>query len=280
MLGSLPHSEMEQVAGAMCRFEEVRQEIASLESMLLAAAEQDALAPPPGLENTIWAAIQVASAAEQTSVVEKGSVKTIPLKGNLDQSAKEDIPRTIPLSPKSGMGNWARAAVWIALAGSLVGNYSLWSGRSEDRKEVAVLQDKMLGMRSEQTLLKDKIDRYTNESEMAARPGVQPIAMLSTQPGHPMAATIYWNKAKHEAFVSVQKLPPAPDGMQYQLWALVDGKPVSLGMMDNIVAANSGMQKVPDAVMAGQAFALSLEKEGGNPTPTADKIYLLGKMPA
>jgi hypothetical protein len=37
---------------------------------------------------------------------------------------------------------------------------------------------------------------------------------------------------------------------------------------------------VPKAVAAGQAFAVSLEKAGGNPAPTADKIYLLGKMPA
>lgn len=280
MLGSLPFSEMEQVAGAMCRFPEVKQEIDSLESMLLAAAEKDAVTPPRALEESIWAAIQNALTIQQTNTSEKGSTMAIPLEENFERLAEKDAPKTIALSGKTGIGNWARAAVWVALVGSLVGNYSLWNGRNNDKQEVAVLQQKMQGMSADQTALNDKIARYTKEAEMAAQPGIQPIAMLSTQPGHPMAATFYWNKAKHIAFVSVQKLPPAPEGMQYQLWAIVEGKPVSLGMMDNSVVANGGMQRVPDAVMAGQIFCVSLEKEGGNPSPTADKIYLMGKMPA
>ena len=115
---------------------------------------------------------------------------------------------------------------------------------------------------------------------MAAQTDMQPIAMRSMQAGHPMAATFYWDKAKSEAYVSVQKLPPPPEGMQYQLWAIADGKPVSIGMLATEVAVNGGMQKVPMAVPAGQAFALSLEKEGGSPSPTPDKIFLMGKTPA
>ena len=45
-------------------------------------------------------------------------------------------------------------------------------------------------------------------------------------------------------------------------------------------ALSSGMQKVPKAIATSQAFAVSLEKAGGVPSPTADKIFLLGKMPA
>jgi anti-sigma-K factor RskA len=99
-------------------------------------------------------------------------------------------------------------------------------------------------------------------------------------PGHAMAATMYWHKAKAEAYVSVKKLPPPPEGMQYQIWAIADGKPVNIGMLDTEVAAAGGMQKVPMPVPAGEAFAISLEKAGGSEAPTPDKIYLMGKMPA
>jgi anti-sigma-K factor RskA len=115
---------------------------------------------------------------------------------------------------------------------------------------------------------------------MMAKPGMQPVVMQSIVKDHPMAATFYWDKAKSEAYVSIQKLPPAPAGMQYQLWAIADGKPVDIGMLDNDIVAKGGMQKVTKAVVSGQAFAISLEKAGGSPSPTPDKIYVMGKMPS
>jgi anti-sigma-K factor RskA len=135
-------------------------------------------------------------------------------------------------------------------------------------------------MNSRQQSLAASLRRYQEEADMAAQPGMLPVAMRSTRPDHPMAATMYWNKASGAAYVSVQKLPPPPQGMQYQLWAIADGKPVSIGMLENDVAVNGGMQKVPQAVTAGQAFAVSLEQAGGKPAPTPDQIFLLGKMPA
>ncbi len=175
---------------------------------------------------------------------------------------------------------WARAAIWLALAGSVVTNFMLWSGRNTDQASLASLQQKVDAMGTQQLTLTASIDRYKREADMMAQPGMMPVPMLSTQPGHAMAATMYYDKAKGEGYVSVQKLPPPPAGMQYQLWAIADGKPVDLGMMDNEVAMTGGMQRVPKSIASGQAFAVSLEKAGGNPAPTTDKIFLMGKMPA
>jgi anti-sigma-K factor RskA len=155
----------------------------------------------------------------------------------------------------------------------------LWSGRNNDQREVATLRQKVDTMSLQQQGLTANLNRYKEEAEMAAQPGMLPVAMRSMQPGHSMAATFYWDKAKSEAYVSVQKLPPPPEGMQYQLWAIVDGTPVSIGMLETDVTVNGGMQKVPAAVPAGQAFAVSLEKAGGSLTPTPDKIFLMGKTP-
>jgi anti-sigma-K factor RskA len=275
VLGGLSLTESEQVAGAMCRFPEVAAEIARLEADILAGAEQDAVAPPAGLEDKIWAAIQSSGTVQKPAdtqatapiapAVEKQPTKVIAFEGS---QARRDS------------SSWIRAAIWLALAGSVVTNFMLWSGRSSDRQEVASMQRRVDDMSTSQQKLTASLDRYKHEADMMAQPGMMPVPMLSTQPGHPMAATIYWDKAKSEAYVSVQKLPPPPAGMQYQLWAIADGKPVDIGMLDNEVAMSGGMQKVPKTVVSGQAFAVSLEKAGGNATPTADKIFLLGKMPA
>jgi anti-sigma-K factor RskA len=273
VLGSLSLTESEQVAGAMCRFAEVAREVARLEADLLRAAEEDAITPPSGLDDKIWAAIEGGEVSAKTISIalppaipasENAYAKAIPFEGS--HAARRKFSR-------------AQAAVLAVLLGSIVVNMMLWSDRTSQHNEIASLQQKVTDMAAGQQKLTASLERYRHEADMMAQPGMMPVPMLSTQPGHPMAATLYWDKAKGEAYVSVQKLPPPPPGMQYQLWAIAGGKPVDIGMLDNEVAMSGGMQKVPRPVMDGQAFAVSLEKAGGNPAPTPDKIYLMGKMP-
>ena len=59
-----------------------------------------------------------------------------------------------------------------------------------------------------------------------------------------------------------------PKGMQYQLWVIKGDKPVDMGMIPNDMVEEGGMMKMNKTTQDGQAFAISLEKEGGNPTPT------------
>lgn len=92
---------------------------------------------------------------------------------------------------------------------------------------------------------------------------------------HPDAlAEIYWND-KHEVFLNPKKLPTTPAGKQYQLWAIVEGKPVDLGVYD---ATSPDKMQAMKPVAAAQAFAVTLEKEGGNPTPTMEEMYVMGEI--
>jgi anti-sigma-K factor RskA len=274
VLGGLSLTESEQVAGAICRFPQVAEEVARLEADVLQAAEGDAVAPPPGLDDKIWAAIQSKGVARsivdipQPALAAHNDGNTSRLKALGNESASK---------PKY---SWALAAALIALVGSAAINFMQWNSGKESSQQLASMERRFGEMEARQQQMTASLDRYKHEAEMMAQPGMMPVPMLSTQPGHPMAATIYWDKAKGEAYVSVQKLPPPPAGMQYQLWAIAGGKPVDIGMLENKVAMGGGMQRVPKAVIAGEAFAVSLEKAGGSPSPTADKIFLLGKMPA
>ena len=56
---------------------------------------------------------------------------------------------------------------------------------------------------------------------------------------------------------------------------MVDGKPVDAGVFD--LNAGPGMFKMKNIPRA-QAFAITLEKKGGSPTPSLDKLYVLGKV--
>jgi len=89
-------------------------------------------------------------------------------------------------------------------------------------------------------------------------------------------ALIHWNKYTNETFIDIASLPEAPTDMQYQLWAIVDGVPVDLGVFDVLKSAAT-LQKMK-TVGNPQAFAVTLEKSGGSPTPTMENMYVLGAV--
>jgi anti-sigma-K factor RskA len=103
------------------------------------------------------------------------------------------------------------------------------------------------------------------------------IVMHSAQPGKEMTGMVFWSKTKGDTYLAIHNMPMPEKGKQYQLWVIQDGKPVSMGMIDNNLVANAGtMFKVPMNVTGGQAFAISLEKEGGNPAPT--EVMVVGAI--
>jgi len=92
-------------------------------------------------------------------------------------------------------------------------------------------------------------------------------------PGKPQAtANVYWNQKTSTVYLLDISLPVPPEQKQYQLWAIVDGKPVSAGLLNNSHTA----EKMAGFAKA-QAFAITLEKAGGSETPTLDQMYVMGK---
>ena len=65
-------------------------------------------------------------------------------------------------------------------------------------------------------------------------------------------------------FVIPENLPALPDGSTYQLWSVVDGTPVSLGILGsdpNVTVVATG----PDP----STMAITAEPAGGSPAPTS-----------
>lgn len=85
---------------------------------------------------------------------------------------------------------------------------------------------------------------------------------------------IYWNAQKAETMLAIVNLPAPPEKMQYQLWAIVDKKPVSAGVLEYSTEALQFMKGFDKA----EAFAITLEKQGGSDAPTLDKMYVLGTL--
>lgn len=178
-------------------------------------------------------------------------------------------PLVVPMVPVPKSVRWLQrvvAASVILLMGSILLNFHFYSksvGFKKDYDALVVQQNSLLtknkAMEASFNTIKD--------------PGMKPVKMAGTAAQPSSLATVYWDTHSKDVYLMVNNLPAPAEGKQYQLWAIVDGKPVDAGMVE-INAGNMvlKMHNMPNA----QAFAITLEKKGGSPSPTMEAMYVYG----
>lgn len=255
-LGSLTQAERQRVEADVALNPELATELEAIEAAMLQYATAQAQEPPAGLADKIWAELQMQGAGE-------------------NDAPKQ--PRVIPFEPAHRKRvEWRYAALWLLLVGSLAINvYLMYQGRLQQAQKTE-LADKVEKLQAGQQKLTDMVNSYEATRSMMADTAMQTIVMHTVVKGHPMAATVYWRKQNGETYVSMDALPKPPRGKQYQLWVIQGGKPVDMGVLPNDMANTPVLQKVSMKVMSGEAFAISLEKQGGNAAPT--EVYVMGKV--
>jgi anti-sigma-K factor RskA len=90
----------------------------------------------------------------------------------------------------------------------------------------------------------------------------------------------FWNERQQRGIAHAFRMKPAPSGHSYQLWLLVDGKPVSVKVFDSDPDGHAlveGLQ-LPSSVKGATAVLVTVEPKGGSPGPTT-KPFMAGSMP-
>ena len=106
------------------------------------------------------------------------------------------------------------------------------------------------------------------------------MVKLKGTPKHASASMmVAFSPVKKKVMISMTNLslPENDQAHQYQLWALVGGKPVSLGVFDK-TAADTAAMKLMDNIGTAQAFAVTLEPRGGSINPTMDQMMVIGTL--
>jgi anti-sigma-K factor RskA len=105
-------------------------------------------------------------------------------------------------------------------------------------------------------------------------PKITPVAMYGVGYHSICRCTMFWDKNTGKMYIMIHHLPRSTNGKNYQLWATVDGKAVSVGIVqDEIRGRFIEMNKVP---AAATGFLVTLEKAGGTSSPTEEEAYLKG----
>lgn len=259
-LGALTEDERTRVEADIAMYPELAAELEAIEATMHRLADDHAVPPPAFMQEQIWNAIKP-EAQTQAAPPSPASPKSVPL---------------MPDDNRQRQPSWLRAAIWAAVAVSVLTNFMLLSQRNASREEQKILAAKVDSMAAEQQQLATVIGAYKKEMDMQADPAMQTIVMRK-EGDNKMAGMVYWSKDKGEAYLALHNIPMPPQGKQYQLWVIQDGKPVDMGVISNDMVIKEGMvQKIPMIVASGQAFAISIENEGGNPTPT--QVFMVGAV--
>jgi anti-sigma-K factor RskA len=173
-------------------------------------------------------------------------------------------------SPATGASGWLRfvaAASVVLLIGLAWFTYQSYNQNSELQSTNSALKAKL---NSTDSIL----NKIVEEQKIVKDPNVTVVNMVGTQSAPKSSANIYWDSTSSNVFLIVKNMPKLPSDQQYQLWALIEGKPKDLGVFDatddKVILKMKNTQKA-------QAFAITIEQKGGSPSPTLQKMQSLGK---
>lgn len=168
------------------------------------------------------------------------------------------------------------AASLLLFVTSLIYNILLQKRVGRLNGELAELTASKSYLAQEIKIQQASISSINQRLSIVTNPGIKNITLNGMNSLLNKAAIVYWNAKTDEVYFNISGLPDSPEAKQYQLWAIVDGKPVDAGVID-MSSGDNVFQKMK-SVKGASAFAVTIEKAGGSPTPSLETMCLLGNV--
>lgn len=264
----LGHASEQEARAVQCLskiYPEVREALDVLEADLVTYARAHEVELPSGLKDRIMAEVR-ATPQEGTS--------------DLAPAAPEPVIRSIaPEQPASSIGNNRSILSWAAAAAALVAlgvtTYFQQQSIQDLQQENVAFQQEVVGM---QQILLEQQGVVTSQEQLLlamANPSNKVIDLQGMAALDGNQTRVYWNPESQQVLWAAEGLPKAPEGKQYQLWALVGGVPVDMGVLPLESDGSVQLMKPTDKA---DAFAITLEPAGGLPSPSLDQLVFLGQV--
>ncbi len=263
------------------RHAEVRDELSRIEATYEALANQLPESPRPGLRNEILATITgstsetIDTATTQPSAVQPSAAQPSAVQPKAAQSTETRVP----------LGKQRRLLPWqLGIAASLLvavlSAAAAWHFRgewkeAEQQLQIALAENQEIA--SQYETASQRSQRLENDLSVLSSPDYQAIALAGTDVSPESTARVFWNPGAEQLYLSPGNLPQPPTDKQYQLWAIVDGAPVSAGVFD-VAPDAASLQALSSQIAQASAFAITLEPRGGSPSPTMEAMYVQGAV--
>ncbi|MBC8052897.1 MAG: anti-sigma factor [Sphingobacteriaceae bacterium] len=254
VLGDLSTDEKLEVERVLETYPELKTEVEEIEKALQGFAEAEAVEPKEALRSKILDSMNTGA-------------------------AENDIPVLPITKPNSSFYKYAFAASVALLLLSLFALINLRSQLKDSHNQIAVLQQSNQKFTSRVNYVEKQLDETRQSLNIFHNPEQYKVVNLKGTPNAPTASImVAFNPAKSEVMIDLAsiKMPANDPSHQYQLWALVDGKPVDLGVF-NAGNDTTGVLKMKSLAKA-QAFAVTLEPKGGSINPTMEQMMAMGAI--
>ena len=243
-------------------YPEVQQEIDLIGKTMYAVAQARAVSPAAATKLRLMAEV---SKTQQISVTKTEKAPVL-----LAAAA----PQAKVVAMQNATNKWLVAACGV-LAAVLLGVFGSYkSQNAELKQQLADVQNQTQLAQVTSQKLGSQVKSLKLTLNDATLSGYTIIKMAGLPAKKAYNSSILWNKSTKLVKIYANNLPPTSPEHQYQLWAIVDGKPVSLGVFE---ASDSELQTMIN-IENPQAFAVTLEPRGGSATPNMQQMYVLGNV--
>ena len=245
-LGELTQSERLEVERNLAQYPELRAELTLIEETMEAFAFSMERKPKTDVKERILNSIAPGSKPEA---------------------------KVVPMAP----WKYATAAsIALALFASFLA-YNYYHNWKDSETNLIAMRQQNEQFAQDYNQVNQRLDAIENEMQIVSNPEFARVVMKGTQNAPQALASVYWNQNTQEVYLDIQNLKALAQDQQYQLWAIVDGKPVDMGVFDSTDngATLAGLLKMK-ATGKAAAFAVTIERRGGKSSPSLETMQVLG----
>jgi anti-sigma-K factor RskA len=248
-LGELSARERAEVERNLAQFPELRQELLLIEETQEKLLMRSAIQPNARVKKNLFEKIDERNPAGKVVSIAQGD---------------------------SRISFWkyaAAASVAIALVTSYLAYnyYSKWRSTENNLSDLIAQNQQMA---RDYNTVNQRLDKIETDIKIIDNPEFNRVVMKGTPNAPDAMAYVYWNENSQEVYLSIQNMKMLAQENQYQLWAIVDGKPVDAGVFDGNFAGLLKMKNLTGAA----AFAVTIEPRGGKPTPSIETMQVIGNV--
>jgi len=251
VLGQLEAEEQIEVEKMIAKYPEVKQEVDAIEFAMEQYALYHAIPPPPDMDRMI-----------------------------LDEIRKTTLPLKVSIyEPKIKKLRIALVACAALLVLSLVALYSTYDKLNNAKDQIVSLNLEKEKFTTTVTFMKQTNADLQKIANMRDDPDWKTVKLSGTKMDPKAKMVVYWHVTGKHVLMDLSKLnlPVNDQEHQYQLWALVNGKPVDLGVFDVKPDASQILANMK-GIASAQTFAVTLEKRGGSSSPTMNQMIVAGNV--
>lgn len=251
VMDRLPAADTAQIDKLRIAHSELNEEIGSIEDALIAFATAQAIRPAANLKNKIAAQLNFADEPAQSTTAPETKVIAM-------------VPPTYKFMAA------ASVALIIGLGFSTFYYYTKYT---EANSNLLAMQNDQNVLANQVKLQQEQTTAMQQQLAVVSNPDNKAIVLKGLPIAPNAQAVVYWNNETGKAYINSTNLPALAANEQYQLWAIVDGKPVDMGVVDKDSVFN-----IAKDVKGAVAFAITVEPLGGKASPTLEKMYVLGNV--